>query len=176
MSEDARNTNEGAKNEEFSQQSAATTSGDVPMIANVDVPYNTGETDEDGNEVFGYARGGESFTVSQDDAEELAYANKAYFAKENEDGNYVVDEEKNSEFQNTVAVERDREASEESQRFTESQPSRWMNSAAGMLGRDAAESNAMPGDAEELTGRYVDAGNRNREQELHANEGVSRTP
>jgi hypothetical protein len=173
MSED-QNVNEQGANKDEAQQTAAVESGSVALIANVDVPYAKGEQDEDGNEVYGYARGGESFSTSQEQAEELVSANKAYFAKENENGNLVVDEEKTSEFKNQGAKDADDAAHEASVEFTESQPARFLNTAQGMLGRDAAESNSMPGDADELTGRWTDAGGFNREQELHANEGVSR--
>lgn len=141
------------------------------LIANVDVPYKSGK-DNDGNDTYGYARGGESFAVESDEAKQLVAENRAYYAKKNDEGNYVVDEAATQKAKEQQAQDEDTEASEASAEQAENRV--WLNSASGMKGRDAAESNSMPSDAEDLTGRWVDSGNAVREQQLHEQAGATR--
>ena len=156
------------QNQDQAQQTSAGT-GSTDLIANVDVPYLTGDQDADGNEYYGLARGGDHFQTSEDDARDLVASGKAYYAKQNEDGNYVVDEEANQE----VAAEEARAADAAAAEEVVVRPK--FNSAVGMLGRDANESNNMTEEDGELTGRFVDGGNAAREQRLHEQSGVTRT-
>jgi len=166
----------GQKNEEQKEQAqadsraerAAADSGSVDMIANVDLPY------ENSNGDVAYAYGFQHFQTSEQSASELFAQGKASYAKEDEEGNYVVDNERGEQARQESLT---REAEERVESFDlEASNARYADNAVGMKGSDANESNDMPaGDGvEERPGRFVDQGNAIRERELHEQAGVSR--